>query len=316
MLREKPLLKIRISGPGVRSGRIPVPLLLQVCKDAQAAINRQAQALEGRRSEKTLSSAVVQECTLELIALKKGSTTLDFAPATGQLPFPELASIGSEAVTAVGATLKDASLKRGRRRSQDLGVLDALDDLGSVFDQGVNKLNWIVPAHNGHKRSVAELIPATRSKIKLRKQQPLPLGYGAPAAEGILGAPATVAPENDFLEGMLELTDGKCRISPAVGVPTVVSFGEDKAENVIEATHKPVRVRMDPRGRRLMDIEITPPPAGFDIGDFFAPHSIDHLIAEQGVRAITNLDLLTGAIPDEDVDGMVAQIYKDREVEQ
>ena len=49
-------------------------------------------------------------------------------------------------------------------------------------------------------------------------------------------------------------------------------------------------------------------------GGFFAPKSIDQLIAEQGIHQITDLEALSGAIPDEDLDEFVAEIYRSREL--
>ena len=49
-----------------------------------------------------------------------------------------------------------------------------------------------------------------------------------------------------------------------------------------------------------------------DGGSFFAAKTIDELIAEQGVRPAVDLSSLCGALPDEDVDEVVAEVYRDR----
>ncbi len=54
------------------------------------------------------------------------------------------------------------------------------------------------------------------------------------------------------------------------------------------------------------------PPMGFISQGFFTPRTIEQLIAEQHVRPIANISSLSGAIPDEDVDQFVAEIYQDR----
>jgi hypothetical protein len=90
--RTKPLLKLRIDGPGVRSGAISVPNLVRICQAAQDAVNRQVEAMQGGQSLRPgpKSSVVYQECTLELTGIKKGSTTLPFGLAKTQptLPIP------------------------------------------------------------------------------------------------------------------------------------------------------------------------------------------------------------------------------------
>jgi hypothetical protein len=52
-----------------------------------------------------------------------------------------------------------------------------------------------------------------------------------------------------------------------------------------------------------------PPPFG---RSFFEAKTIDQLIAEQGVHPVTDLSILAGTIPDEDMDEFVADIYRDR----
>jgi hypothetical protein len=46
--------------------------------------------------------------------------------------------------------------------------------------------------------------------------------------------------------------------------------------------------------------------------NFFSAKTIDQLIAEQGVRPIADIGIFAGAIPDEDVEEFVADIYRNR----
>lgn len=301
MRKEKPLLKIKISGRGIKKGHVPVPLLLRICGEAQKAINRQAEALAGKRSLRPgpATAEVAQECTLDLVRLGDNSTTLDFVPNADQ---QSLLPIGIEAVSGVGAALKFVTRKRGKAPPPDVGVLDSLNNLGEVFDSGVENLQWIVPAYNGARRITAEFNAKVRPKLQAQLQQVLPL---APAS--------SVSQPLSSVVGTLELGEGKGRIVPAVGVPTQFSFGSDKAETVLEATQKPVRATVDPRTHKLQGIEITSPPTLHGDRGFFVAKTIDQLIAEQGIHPITDLKLLAGAIPDEDVDDFVADIYRDRE---
>ena len=94
----QPLLKLRIEGPGVRSGAISVPDLVRICQATQDAVSRQAEAMRGGQSLRPgpKSSVVYQECTLELTGIKKGSTVLPFALAGGGLGsfVPRLYAVG------------------------------------------------------------------------------------------------------------------------------------------------------------------------------------------------------------------------------
>jgi hypothetical protein len=268
-------------------------------------------------SDKPIAESVLRDCTLELIALKKGSTTLDFAPASKQLSLiPEMASVPIDAVSAVATTMRAANQKRGKWKAPAPDVLDALDDLGEVFAQGVNRLRWIVPRQNGHRGTRADFVPATLAKVKRRKQESLPLqGNVAPYIAGEAEPTGTTVQtpfQESFLEGMLEVGDGKVRIMPAAGPPTTLSYAADKFENILGALHKAVRVKVDTKARKLVDIEITGAFKDFDTASFFETKTIEQLIAEQHVQPIIDLSVLSGAIPDEEVDEFVAEIYRAR----
>jgi hypothetical protein len=301
MRKEKPLLKIKVTGPHLRPGHIPVPLLLKICGEAQKAINRQAEALAGKRSLRPgrATAHVAQECTLDLVGLKKGSTTLDFVPASDQR---SLLPTGIEAVSAVGTALQFVASKRNTATlPPDFGVLDSLKNLGDVFDSGVEKLQWIVPAHNGTKRVSAEFNAKVLPRLKARLQAVLPLNQASSASQ-----------PSSPLEGTLELAEGKGRIVPAIGSPTLFSFGSDKAETVLGATRKPVRATVDPKTHKLEGIEITSPPVLDGEREFFVAKTIDQLIADQRVKPVHDLSVF-GSLSDDDVDDLIVAIHQGRQ---
>jgi hypothetical protein len=242
---KPPLLKIKIAGPGVKPGCIALGLLYKICNEAQEAVNRQAQAIESKTTGKPITEAALRECGLELVGLRRGSTILEFSPASKRrsLP-PETELLGVEAVSEVATTLRAVRQKRSKWKVPDPRVLDALEELGSIFEEGVDKLEWIAPANAGRKRATAEFDPSYLPKIRRRKQESLQF---------------EVAPE---------------------------------------ATERP---------------EAHIAPVDFINRTFFTPRTIEQLIAEQHVRPIANISALGGAIPDEDLDEFVAEIYRDRQ---
>ena len=293
---EKPLLKIKIHGTGFKPGRIPVPLLLKICGEAQTAVNRQAEALEGKRSLRPgpVIANVARECTLELFGLKKGSTTLNFARASEQGQLIESQSLSFEAVTGVAAALKAAFRKRNPVQIADVGVLDTLNNLGEAFEKGVSKIEWIVPAHNGTKRISVSFSPKLRTRIASGVQRP-------------------ASDVSSTVEGTLELTEGRCRINPPVGAPISCAFEREQAEEVFEAMRKPVKVKMDAKTHKIENIEITSPPDTLGTFGFFAAKSIDQLIAEQKVRPVRNLAVFSGELSDDEVDDLITEIHQGRE---
>jgi hypothetical protein len=157
---------------------------------------------------------------------------------------PETELLGVEAVSEVATTLRAVSQKRGKWKAPDPRVLDALEGLGSIFDEGVDRLEWIAPGTPRRKRATAEFVPSYLPKIKRRKQESLQFEVLSEAAEH---APTQVAP-TDFINR-----------------------------------------------------------------SFFTPKTIEQLIAAQHAHPIANISALSGAIPDEDLDEFVAEIYRDRQ---
>jgi antitoxin (DNA-binding transcriptional repressor) of toxin-antitoxin stability system len=84
-----------------------------------------------------------------------------------------------------------------------------------------------------------------------------------------------------------------------------------RASSDVIAKRKPVDVKMD-TAREFENMEIASRPGALESSSFFAPKTIGQLIAEQHVHPIADLSVLAGALPDEDVDVMVAETYRDR----
>jgi hypothetical protein len=298
MPTEKPLLKIRITGPAIKPGRIPIPLLVDICNETQKAVNREAQALEGRRSlhPGPPIKEVTKECTLELVGIKKGSTTLNFVSQNDQGVLGDL-TMRTAAIDGVAKALKSVGTKRGQSELIDFGLLDALDRLGDVLDKGVSKLQLIVPHHNGRKTNlIADLTPTIRPKIKARLQ-PSFSDIGPQKAEDL-----------SFVEGTVEITEGRGRITPLVGESTTFNFDQKQADNVYGARHKPVKAKVDPKTHKLRDIELASFPGK---GDFFALKTIQQLIEEQGVKPIDDLDAFA-TLSNDEVESLIAEIHHGR----
>jgi hypothetical protein len=87
------------------------------------------------------------------------------------------------------------------------------------------------------------------------------------------------------------------------------------AQNAVAARwSKSVIPAADPAAKGVVPVAPQEKPVSFK-GDFFAAKTIDQLIAEQGVRPVTDISIFAGTIPDEDIDEFVADIYRDRRAE-
>ena len=307
----QPLLKLKIEGPGVRSGAISVPNLVRICQAAQNAVNRQAEAMRGGQSLRPgpKSSVVYQECTLELTGIKRGSTVLPFTLAKPQqpLPIPDMTTFGRDVVRQVATAVKTLGSRKPRKNAHDLepGLLDSLLEMGEVFDKGVTRIEWIVPA-NGKRPLKAVFDKRVREKVVERMKVP--------------------SSRSETVEGVLEMADfkeqdHKCRIHPPVGQPIVCTFTPEQEREIYDALRKPVRITgtatINPNNDRVesIAIETIGVTEQLLIGakDFYAGRSLEQLAETQGVAPLDNPKVLAGGFPDsEDVDEFLEDIYSSR----
>jgi hypothetical protein len=311
--KAKPLLQLKVEGPGVRSGGIDVPELLKICEHVQSTVNRKAEALEGQRSLRPgpITSAVRKECTLRLIALKKGSVTLSFAQAKPQLPLPGAGTFGQEVVEGVATDLKALFRKPKGLLDEgfDPGVLDSLKNLGDVLQgKSITRMEWVVPKGNGRKTAVKAI-------------------YNKTVHERVIERIIVPRRETTAIEGILEMadfreSDKRCRIHPPVGSPVLCSFDAEKEEEVYAVLRKPVKVQgeaiLDPHTKRIELIHIKKiiplEPLSLGASAFFSGKSIEELAALQGVKPLQNVGVLAGGLPaDENLDELIEEIYRDRE---
>lgn len=307
--RVEPLLKLRIEGPGIRSGAISVPDLVRICQAAQDAVNRQAEAMCGGQSLRPgpKSLVVYQECTLELAGIEKGSTVLPFnlAKPQQQLPMPELTTFGREVVREVVTAVKSIGSRSPRKNGFEPGLLDSLSEMGEVLNKDVTRIEWIVPG-NG-KRSVRAVFDRRVRQRVLER----------------IKAPST---RTETVEGVLEMADfkeqdHKCRIHPLLGQPIVCTFTSEQEQEVYDALRKPVKVcgtaTINPNNGKVESIAIEKIGVVEELligaKDFHSGRSLEQLAGAQGVTPLDNPKVLVGGWPEgEDIDQFVEDIYSSR----
>jgi hypothetical protein len=306
--KTQPVLRVRVKGPGIGHGSIPIPELLRICSDVQSAVNRQAEAREGEQSLRSgpVLSKVKDECTLELTGIGKGSTMLQFGFVKPQipLPYPEILSPGNAVIGEVAEALR--FLGNGSEVAIDPGVLGSFDSLGSLLDQGkVSEIDFIVP-RSGKRNVVATFNATVRKRVSAKLQEPTMEAY---IVEGILDMA-------DFKPG-----DLKCRIDPSIGQSILCTFGPEREDQIYEAMRHSVRARgtatRDPHSRRIDRLDIQHleliPPIAVGEAEFFASRSFSELAERQGAQPLYNPKLLEGVFSEtEDIDELLAEIYQER----
>lgn len=308
--KVRPVLYLKVRGPGVRSGRIPVPDLVRICHEAQNAVNRQAEAMEGRKTVHPgpIADSIRHECTLELIAIKKGSTTLQFDFAKPQLPLDlDIDRFGIEVVGELANTIKLLGNGRSSTRQIEPGVLQGLYGLGSASKtNGISDLEWIAPKAGTRKRVAAPLNEVVRERVAERLSSP--------------------RKEPGFVDGILDMADFKpkdrrCRIDPAIGASVTCTFDAEFSDRVQALMRKPVRVigeaTVPPYTNRIETLHIQEIAllASLSVGEgnFFAQSSISQLAQAQNVKAVKDVSVLVGGFPDEEnIDNFLDEIYNSR----
>ena len=312
--QPKYVLKVKVEGPRVHRKGIAVPDLVRICAALQSAVHRQAEAME-KPSTPTLrrgpiTATAQEECTLELVDLKGGSTDLVFRYAKTQqpLPIPEFATFGSDVLARIAETVKDFGGRKHSGSEVDAGVLDSLRELGEVLDKNsVTKISLTVPRHNGRPRAIkAVLNSSVRDRITTRVKLP--------------------TQSQLTVEGKLEMADFKetgklCRVHPPIGLPLQCSFDPWLEDQIYGALRRPVRVsgtaRLNPVSSRPEELRIEKIEILDELllgaRDFFASRTLEQLAASQGVHPMDKPEELTGGWPnDESVDEFVSSIYLGR----
>ncbi|HEY6350456.1 MAG TPA: hypothetical protein VI636_13705 [Candidatus Angelobacter sp.] len=309
---EPPILQLRITGPGVRRGRISVPDLIRLCGEAQNAVNKQAEVLKDRKTihPGPIAQVIKQECTLELVGIKANCTTLQFALSKPQMDFnfpEEVGDFGRQVISEVGTKIR--SLGNGNKELIDPGVLVSIYELGSVVQpKGISKIEWITPK-NGHGRKLTA--PVTKA---VRER-----------AASCLSSPRKIIAHVD---GILDMADFKpgdkkvCRIDPPVGVSITCTFDAEKENEIYKMMRQPVRATgeasLQPYTDRIEKFHIQSINLlhSLDLGadNFFAESSIEELAKAQRIKPLRDAHALAGGIPaDQDVDEFVEDIYGARQ---
>ena len=304
--KPKPVLILKISGPDIHAGRIPVPDLLVICQHAQSAVNRQAEALEGKQTlhPGPKLGKVRHECTLELVSLGKGSAVLGFEQAKPQPNLPPMGSLGEEAIATVAEAIR--TVGKGRARNIDPGVLDSLKSMGELFGNGVRSIQWIVPARAGRKRISATFNSNVQRRVVDKLKPP--------------------TSEHVSLDGVLEMADfkpadQKCRIHPTLGPAINCTFDPSLADEIYAVLRQAARIEGDAtintqtgKTENISIISVKPlDPLTVNAGSFFKGWTFDQLVHMQAVEPLRDSKVLAGGWPDdEDVDDVLTDIYQRR----
>ena len=312
-----PLLKIRFDGDAVGPGKIPVSHLLIFLSNLNKALQRTGRVLRGdadsvRRGQPPHN--ITTEVKLDLVSLTHGSSSavLGFERRQENLSFPAM-DFGLEILEkAIGGleAVQRGEAEEALPTGYDPGVLMAWRDLGKLFSQGIDKIEF---ALNNRERAIkTSFTPNVATRIQERIKGP--------------------QVNTRTIEGRLLMVDFKehgtrCRVHPSVGDPVLCLFDEGQKDEVLENILQYVRItgeaKEDPTSQKITDIKIHDIecledrqdeavdllPQGTPISRaFWESPTLEDLARSQNVRPMADVRALFGTWPDEKNDGFEAAI--------
>ena len=312
-----PLLKIRFDGDAVGPGKIPVSHLLIFLSNLNKALQRTGRILRGdaasvRRGR--VPHNITTEVKLDLVSLTHGSSAavLGFERRQESPSFPAMdfgLEILEKAIGGLEAVQKDEA-EGGLPTGYDPGVLMAWRDVGKLFSQGIDKIEF---TFNHQEKTVqTRFTPNGVTRIQ----------------ERIKGPQINIR----TIEGRLLMADFKehgtrFRVHPSVGDPVLCLFDEGQKDEVLENILQYVRIvgeaKEDPVSQKITNIKIHDIecledrqdeavdllPQGTPISRaFWELPTLEDLARSQNVQPMVNVRALFGTWPDEENDGFEAAI--------
>ncbi len=310
MRDTEPILKVRFDGEAVGPGKIPVSHLLRFLTNLNKALQRTGHVLMGaaesvRRGPQPRS--IKDEVALDLVLLTHGSpaAVLGFERRQVEPALPGMdfgLDVLEKALSGLSAVQKPGdSLPAGC----DTGVLMAWRDAGTLFNQGIGKIEFTL--NHRKKPLAAAFTPEGAARIQ----------------ERIKGPQTNIR----TIEGRLLMADFKehgtrCRVHPSVGEPVLCLFDEEQKDEVLEDILHYVRIvgeaKEDPSTGKITSIKIHDIerleeredeaadllPQGTPISrDFWESPTLDELAQAQNVKPMADVRALFGTWPGEVDDG-------------
>ena len=311
---NEPLLKVRFDGEAVGPGAIPVTHLLRFLSNLNKALQRTGRLLSGetesvRRGPQ--SRNIKDELALDMVLLTHGSPAAVIGlERRGQMALPSM-DFGLEILekTIIGLGLIQETgdaLPAGC----DVGVLMAWREVGTLFSQGIEKIEF---------------------KLNHR-ERPLRTNF---TPDGFIHIQERIkGPQTNIrtIEGRLLMADFKehgtrCRVHPSAGEPILCLFDEEQKDEVLEDILCYVRIvgeamedpitgkiasikihdieRLEDREDEVVDLL----PQGTPISrDFWEAQSLDELATLQSVQPMVDVRSLFNTWPGEVDDGFEEMI--------
>ena len=306
-----PQFYVKMAGPKVGKAKLSVSDLAEIIRRTQQALKRIGQVLYGQEShgKGRKKKDIERQCELFLVGWEEGS-----AVATFELgPQPEQMNVygfvGEESLKALlaGIEMMAAESYDGTHLpiGYDLGVLEAIETLGKVFEHGIDAISFSRDRHSFPKRAVYN--GAIRETVRTSLGQPAAVGHSAKV-------------------GRLEILNGhgglKGTFWEAGGVRWTCLFKNEHIDILPDAWMQKVKVT----GRTIEEEHSIEVDSLFVIGDdmgesnekgqgrsFWQSVSLEELAEEQGTGVVSEIDSFAALWPaDDDPDALLDFVVRER----
>ena len=315
MTQHDPLMKVRFEGEAVGASRIPVAHLMKFLDNLTKALVRTGRVLSGESQSVQRGPqprAVKDEVSLDIVTLTHGSpaAVLGFERHEPQMQI-EHTDRGLETFEkALKGLVEVQGAGEALPAGFDVGVLMAWRDVGSLFEQGVSRIEFSL--NHREKPVKVTFTPDGFQRIQTRIK----------------------GPETNIrtIEGRLLMADFKehgtrCRVHPSAGDPVLCLFDEAQKEEVLEDMLHYVRIVGEAKedqttGKitsiRIHDIERLEdkedeavdllPQRTPIVHSFWESPTLDELASAQAVQPMADVHELFGTWPGDEDDGFEAAI--------
>lgn len=313
-ISQSPKLFIKMTGPKVGAAKLAVSDLAEVINRSQQALKRIAQVFYGEEShgKGRKKKDIERQCELYLVGWQEGSAIAELE--LGQQPDQRhlYGLIGEESlkalITGMEAISSDAYDPARMPPGYDVGVLEAFEALGKVFDHGIETVGF----SNDRKifSPKSEYTPVVRERVRT-----------------YLGRPADVGHSTKV--GCLEVLNGHGGLRgtfwEANGMKWTCLFRAEHLDVLPDAWMHKVKITgktIEEEGKEkileadsifVIEDDLSEQFGEGEARTFWQSASLEELAAEQGVAPVVSVDEVFGFWPvDDDPDELLGFVLHDR----
>jgi len=302
---------VQMAGPKVGKAKLSVSDLAEIIQRTQQALKRIGQVLYGQEShgKGRKKKDIEQQCELFLVGWEEGSAiaTFELGPQPEQMEL--YGFVGEESLKAFMAGMEMMAAESYDRKhlpaGYDLGVLEAIETLGKVFEHGIDTISFSRDRHRFTEGTVYN--GAIRERVRTSLGQPAAIGHSTKV-------------------GRLEILNGhgalKGTFWEAGGTRWTCLFKNEHIDILPDAWMQKVKVT----GRTIEEEHIIEVDSLYVIEDdmgkgnekgegrsFWHSVSLEELAEEQGSGTASDLDSIAALWPaDDDPDALLNFVLHER----